>query len=430
MLARTIRRTGVFFADIYRDFMINLSKVEGNARYLCLSQLLWSVTYTWYTPLMTQYMKDIGLSNSQVGIINGVTMFLGMIVALFATWITDRMGRRYAFMLADVASWAVGCAVWALTNSFAGFLIAAVCQATIRINSVAWSCMLVEGVPPENRLSVFAVINLTGVAAAFCAPLANLLILPLGLVPAMRIILGGSSIMYITHFLWRHKRLVDTDISIARKEQTKGTSPLAGLKDYPMYFRIIGSNKLLLAMVIVKALYMVVINFRNVYLSITVVQGLHFDITMMSIINLVNGAVMLLCQLLIVPKLSRFDQRKGLMVGILIGLSSHILLIFAPANQIIFLMASVVGTGVFMVLAAMLIDTMFANAIEDKYRSGVLGVMGLISVGASAPFQYLGGVLADLPVIGSRMPMIIISTLLCVCLLAFLPVARKMGKNL
>ena len=65
-------------------------------------------------------------------------------------------------------------------------------------------------------------------------------------------------------------------------------------------------------------------------------------------------------------------------------------------------------------VTGMLVDALTANAMPDHDRSALLGVISILVVGISAPFQYLCGWLADLPGLGPRLPMLTIVALFAV----------------
>lgn len=405
--------------------------VQGNARAILLSQLVWAVAYNLYSPYLTLYMLGLGCTNEQVGIINAIGMLSGAVVALFAGWITDRLGRRLTCAIADITCWSLACLLWGLASSFALFVAAAIANAVVRLIAVSWNCAVNEGTPPEHRMNNYWWLNITGTLATFATPLMVLLIGPLGLVPAMRWVLFTCSAVQAAVFLHRYFLMKELPIGLTRMEAARKESPFAAIKAYGPLLKLLKASPLLLIYIAMRSLYYVQAGLKTTFLPITVVQGLGFRDSAIGLINLVTGAVMLLAQFLLLPRLRSLPAEKALLAGLLTLAAGTLMLVFSPAGSMALLMLSTVLAAAGSLVTVLLVDTAMANALPDEARAPLLGFMTVLMVALSAPFMWLGGWLSELPGLGPRLPMAIIVFLFVICLvlLGFAGKVKKASLN-
>lgn len=406
--------------NMIRNFTNSISSsfqlVQGNARACLVTQPLWSVTANLFNPYLTLYLLAVGCSNDQVGLVNAIGMIMGTVVAVFAGWITDRLGRRLANALGDLVCWALACLIWGLSQNVVWFIAAACASSFGRISGVAWNCSLSEDIPPEHRVNIFWWLNVVATLAAFVTPLMNLLIRPFGLVPAMRGVLLGSSGLLVVAIFIRYRMMREPPVGQKRREAACKESPFAALKAYIPMLKLIFANPLLLVYILMRTLYYVQIGLKGTYQPITVVQGLGFTNAIIGTLNLITGAVMLLTQLLLLPRLRTLSTDKALTVSLTTLSASMLILVFSPAHSMTLLILSTMLSAAGSVITGMLVDTSLANALPDMERAQLLSVVTVLTVAFSAPIMWLGGVLSGLPNLGPRLPMAMIAVLFMVCL--------------
>ncbi len=415
------------FADSMKT---SFRHVRGNARACLLTQPLWSVAANLFTPYMTLYMLAVGCTNDQVGLVNAIGMVMGVFNAIFAGWITDRLGRRIANALGDLFCWVLACLIWGLSQNFIWFIAAACANSFSRVSGVAWNCSLSEDISPEHRVNIFWWLNIVATLAAFVTPLMNLLIRPYGLVPAMRGVLLGSSALLVVATYIRYRMMRELPVGRARMEAARRESPFAALKAYAPLLRLIFTNPLLLIYILLRTLYYVQAGFKGTFQPITIVQGLGFTSGIIGTLNLITGAMMLLTQFLLLPRLRTLSSDKALAVSFAMMTASILMLVFSPAHSMLLLILSTVLSASGSVVTGMLVDTSLANAVPDMERAQLLSLVTLLTVTLSAPLMWLGGILSGMPDLGPRLPMAVIAALFVVCL-ALLWIAEriKKGKN-
>lgn len=405
--------------------------VGGNARVIVLTQPFWSVPYNLYFPFLSLYMNRLGCSMEQIGFINAAGMLFGAVIALFAGWLTDRLGRRRANLIADTTCWALTCLIWGLAQNFTWFLIASLTNAFVRLISVSWNCTLAEGTPPERRLNVYWWINISGTISVFFTPLMGLFFHnddPASFIHAMRCVLIVSAAIQAVAFTARNFKLKETPIGLERMAASRHESPLAALKSYVPMFRLFRGHPMLLVYIAMRSLYYVQAGLKGTYQPITIVNGLGFADGVIGTMNLVTGAVMLLAQFLLLPRLKSLPPKKTLYASITLIIVSTAMLALSPAHNTALLVSSTVLNALGSLVTALLVDTSMANALPDEGRAPMLAFMTILIVVLSAVFMWLGGLLAGLPGAGPRLPMGLMALLIAACM-ALLAMAGRIGKS-
>jgi MFS family permease len=418
--------------NILRRFSGSMSEsfgiVQGNSRAVLLMQPFWAIVSNLINPYLTLYMLGVGVTSAQVGQISAVGMVAGTVIAVFAGWITDRMGRRLANAFGDLICWVLACLIWGLSQNVVWFIAAACANSFMRISGVAWNCSLNEGTPPEHRMTIYWWLNVVATLAAFVTPLMSLLINPLGLVAAMRWVLLCSSGVLVVSTVIRYRMMRELLVGRERKEAARKESPLAAVQAYIPMLKLIFSQPTLIIFILLRTLYYVQVGVKGAFLPIAVVKGLGFANGTIGTLNFVTGGVMLLAQLLLLPMLRTLSTEKTLTFSMLTQIASMLMLVFSPVNSFFLLILSTVLSAGATVITAILVDTSLANALPDLERAQLLSMVTVLTVAISAPFMWLGGVLSSVSGIGPRLPLALITVLFAVCL-ALLWISGRMKKT-
>ena len=101
-----------------------LQDLPKNSRYSILLEPVWAIPGTivlFYAPL---YMKEAGLSDIEIGLINSVNLYFAFIFQLFAgSYVRISWGETNNADL-DLLAWSVPMFIWAFSQNFWLFLIA------------------------------------------------------------------------------------------------------------------------------------------------------------------------------------------------------------------------------------------------------------------------------------------------------------------
>ncbi|NMB47050.1 MAG: MFS transporter [Firmicutes bacterium] len=177
-----------------------LLDLEGNPRACVWTEPLFGIPLQLYTPYISLYMVALGVTESQIGLIASISMLLQVFWALLSGAITDKFGRKRTTLIADIIAWSIPCLIWAFSQNFTHFLIAAIVNSSWRVAGNSWNCLLVEDSDPDQLVDIFSWTYIAGLLAAFVAPLAGVLIARYGLVPTVRGLYLLAFVMMTTKF--------------------------------------------------------------------------------------------------------------------------------------------------------------------------------------------------------------------------------------
>jgi MFS transporter, DHA1 family, tetracycline resistance protein len=104
----------------------------------------------------------------------------------------------------------------------------------------------------------------------------------------------------------------------------------------------------------------------------------------------------------VMPVLSRKSLRISLLGGLAASALGALALAAAPENGMAAAVIAVVVGAFGTAVAQPLIDSFLANSIPEADRAKVMSIVYLILYGLSAPFGYVGGLLAG---ISTRLPL-------------------------
>ncbi|WP_288481520.1 MFS transporter [uncultured Deinococcus sp.] len=182
----------------------SLADLPRNARNSILLEPLWAVFGTvvlYYAPL---YLRSVGLSSAEIGLLGSVTLALSFVCQAFAAPITNRLGRKRTTLIGDLISWSAPMFVWALAQSLGAFVVAAALNAINRVVAVSWSLLVIEDVDAPQRPRVFGIMNLIVTFCGLLTPLLGLLITRYGVVPTLRVFYALGGVGMTAMFLWRN----------------------------------------------------------------------------------------------------------------------------------------------------------------------------------------------------------------------------------
>lgn len=74
-------------------------------------------------------------------------------------------------MMGDFFGWALACLVWAISDNFWLFLLAAVMNCFEQINQTAWYCLLIEDARSKDLVNIYTWVSIGGLVSIFFAPL-------------------------------------------------------------------------------------------------------------------------------------------------------------------------------------------------------------------------------------------------------------------
>jgi hypothetical protein len=186
-----------------------------------LTEPLWGIPYSLYAPYASVYMLALGLRDSQIGLVASINMGLQVFWSLMSGAITDKLGRKRTTFIFDFIAWSVPCVIWAVSQNFTYFVVAAVINSSWRVTHTSWTCTLVEDTDPELLVDIYTWIYIAGLLSAFFAPLAGVLIAGFSLIPTVRGLYVFAAIMMTAKFVIMNLMVEETQRGKIRMQETR-----------------------------------------------------------------------------------------------------------------------------------------------------------------------------------------------------------------
>jgi MFS family permease len=373
----------------------SLLDLKGNPRACVYTEPLWGIPHSLYAPFASVYMAAMMLTDRQIGLIASVSMLFRAAAALFSGAVTDKLGRKKTTLIFDIFSWSVPCLLWALSQNFWWFMIAAAFNGMWQITDNSWTCLLVEDADKSSMVKIFSLVHLSGHLAVVFAPLAAILVNQLTVIPAVRILYFFSFLSMTAKFILLYIYCGETEVGKVRKRETDGMSIWKVMSGYGRIFKLIFvSPDMILALVfaiIFGITNMIMGTFFGLYTTGNLLIPEHY----LAYFPIFRSLIIAFFLFVVLPKLERFGFRSPMLTGLLFYIASHILLIFAPKEMFPVLFIYIFLEAVACSLVMPRCDSLIVILIEPGERARIRGLMTVVILAFSIPFGYLAGWLSD-----------------------------------
>jgi MFS family permease len=368
----------------------------GNPRTLILIEPLWGIPYNLIAPFATLYMYTQGITDVQIGLILSIAMVFQVLFSFFGGILSDKLGRKFTTMMGDFFGWSLACLVWAVSNNFWLFLAAALLNCFEQINQTAWYCLLIEDAQPKDLVGIYTWVNIGGLVAIFFAPLSGLFVSSYSIVPVVRVLYFLFALTMLMKTLITFRFCHETKQGKIRRQETKGVSIPHMLGEYRQLIpRLLKDRSVLKAVAVSVILYvanMVNTNFFGLYVT----QRLGLSENFLALFPILNAAVMLVFLVGIQHRMNAAKFRIPLWSGLALYSAAALMLIFSPANSLVFVLFYVF----FAALAAALVnprkDALLQLNIAPQERARLNALIMASTIALSSPFGYLAGWLSSL----------------------------------
>ena len=371
-----------------------LKSFRGNARGVLLTEPMWGIPFSLFTAYASVYMIALGCTNTQVGLIASIGLVFQMIFALVSGYITDRFGRKRTTLIFDLLGWTTATLIWAVAQNFYYFLIAAVANSIFRVVHTSWSCLFIEDTQPAQRVHVYTWIHVAGILAGFFAPAARLLVKRFTLIPAVRVLYLFAAASMTAMFFVRNSLVHETKIGIQKMIEAKTFRVNEIVGDYSRVGLALLKSPLTLLAFLLLVLNNIHMTVDRTFLSILLLKGLHFPEASISLFPAVKSGIMLLVYVFIMPSLGKFRAWKPLLAGMAVSFLGYLVLVLSPKASYVFVLVSTALGAAGMAVVFPFVNSLLANFIPDTDRAKTLSILHVFLFAASAPFGYIGGLLA------------------------------------
>ncbi|MCL2628430.1 MAG: MFS transporter [Oscillospiraceae bacterium] len=373
-----------------------LKELEGNPRLCIITEPLWIIPFNLYTPFVSVYMAALFMTDRQIGLVASVFMLFRALAAFFGGAITDKLGRKLTTFIFDMLSWSVPCLLWAFSQNFWWFIVAASFNGLMQITDNSWTCLLVEDVKKGSMVKVYSLLHMIGQLAVIFAPLAALLVGKLTVEPAMRILYMITFVSMTVKFVILYIYCDETEVGRTRMRETAGMSLWKIMSGYGEIFkRIFSSRAMILALLlttIFNIIWMVSGSFFGLYVTGTLRIPEHF----LAYFPILRSLVIAFFLIFVQPKLERFGFRYPMLIGLFVYLISISILIFTPIEALYVLVLSIFLDAVAFSLVVPRNDSLTQLLIDPAERARIRGLMMVVVLGITIPFGYFAGWLSDM----------------------------------
>ncbi|MDP4093654.1 MAG: MFS transporter [Bacillota bacterium] len=367
-----------------------LSDLPNNARYAIMVEPLWAVfggAVLFYAPL---YMKELGLNEVQMGIVNTTNMLVNFIFFLLASSITNKLGRRRTTFIFDMISWGIPMIVWALAQNFWYFFIAGIINGVVKVVAVSWYCLIAEDAENNKRSKIFGAIYVINSATGLFTLLSGIFVNKYGVVDTLRILYIAGAVSMVSMFILRNYLVKETKPGIELMKKHSNLTLFQGLREYFLIIPLIGKRKNLIIMTIIFILTNINLSF-NFYQVIFLNEKLGFGKDIVALTPGVTAVVNIIFYLFFIPRLNKYMEEKKLTAALIICSLGSLILILMPQKSIFFLVLTFGILAVGNLCANTYRDSVYMNNLGEHEKADLYSAVQTITSLACIPAGYLAG---------------------------------------
>ncbi len=395
-----------------------LIDLRGNPRACVYTEPMWGLSMNLCLPYASVYMLTFGMSDVQVGIVSSIYMFSQMIFAFLSGAIIDKMGRRKSTFVFDFLAWSLPCLIWASSQGFWFFVVAALFNGMMKITTVSWDCLLIEDAPKDKITQIYSWVMISANLSALFAPISSVLVAKLTLAPAIRILYINAFIIMTAKLLILYKFSTETAAGKVRREATRGMSWGELLSGYKSALRKIltshGTKFAIVISILVEIVAMIGMTFWQIIAS----RRIGVPDTLLPIFPMARSILSIILFFTVIAHIKQSKLKWPLYGGFFSSIVSCILLISitdAGVLGYVILSVSLIFEAMGVAVLATLRESLVAIHVDPTERSGIMALLQTTVMLVSVPFGYIGGLLSD---ISRILPFVLSITLLLTGILA------------
>lgn len=376
-----------------RLFLQTLRGLPRNAKLTIYLQPLWSIPFFLYSSYLSLYMIGMGISPSQIGLINSASFLVKTVVALLAGYIIDRLGRKKALVTFDIISWLLPIFIWAIATEFWHFLLAGIINSVVVVNGIVANFFLVEDVDKRKRLSTFSYMETVMILSGFFVPISGFFFKQYSFVPVMRFIFGIA--FFCVCIFVTAKIIYIRETSIGHKIKTTIKDKKHSYRKFFEALKFIFVNKYLMALFSIQIIIACNTNLYNLFFFLLLKKRFSYTEAGISVIPFVISLIVLSILVFIIPLIK--NKQFFLLTGLFLSIFGGIAIIFAPkGHAFIYIVMNIVFWAASRALINPILSQEIANIIDDDLRANIMGAFNIISTVAMLPVGIIGGTLFEI----------------------------------
>ena len=376
-----------------------LIELRGNARACIYTEPMWGLSMNLCLPYATVFMLAFGMSDVQVGIVTSIYMFSQMIFAFLSGAIIDKMGRRKSTVIFDFLSWSLPCLIWAFSQGFWFFVVAAMLNGMMKITTVSWDCLLVEDAPKDKITHLYSWVMITGNLSALFAPIASIMVAKLTLVPAIRILYINAFIIMTLKLLLLYKISKETSIGKIKREASRNMSWGEMLSGYKSASHKILNSRGTLFAITISILVEIVSMLGMTFWQIIASRRIGVPDALLPIFPMARSILSIVLFFTVISLIKQTRLKWPLYLGFFSSIISCILLISISETGVwgyVILSVSLVFEALGLAILSTLRESLVAIHVDPEERSGIMALLQTTVMLVSIPFGYIGGLLSDI----------------------------------
>ena len=391
--------------------------LRGNPRAAVYTEPLWGLSTNLCLPYASIYMLAFGMNDIQVGIVTSIYLFSQMIFAFFSGVIVDKMGRRNSTAIFDLVAFCIPCLIWASSQGFWFFVVAALFNGAMKITTVSWDCLLVEDAPKDKITRIYSWVMIFSNLSALFAPISSILVSKLTLIPALRILYINAFIVMTIKIILLYKFSTETKVGKIKKEESRNKSWLEMILGYKSaYKKMIESPGTIFA-VVISIIVEIVIMIGMTFWQILASRHIGVPESLLPLFPMVKSILSIILFFTIISRIKQTKLKWPLYLGFVSYIVSCLLLISIKGTGVIgyiILFVSILFEALGASVLNMLRESLVAIHIDPIERSGIMALLQTTVMFVSIPFGYVGGLLSDMSRI---LPFVLVMVLLVVGIL-------------
>lgn len=376
-----------------------LFELRGNSRACVYTEPMWGLSMNLCLPYATVYMLTFGMDDVQIGIVTSIYMFSQMIFAFLSGIIVDKMGRRNSTVVFDFLAWSVPCLIWAFSQGFWFFIVAALLNGMMKITTVSWDCLLVEDAPRDKITHIYSWVMITGNMSALFAPIASVLVAKLTLAPAIRILYINAFIIMTAKLLILYKLSTETAVGKVRREAVRHIPLRNMLPGYKTAIRKILTSRGTLFAIVISILVEIVSMIGMIFWQIIASRRIGVPDTLLPIFPMLRSVISIFLFFTVIAHIRQARLRGPLFLGFVCSILSYLLLITVTGTSAIgyvILSISLILEALGGAILSTLRESLVAIHVDPEERSGIMALLQTTVMMVSVPFGYIAGLLSDL----------------------------------
>ncbi len=201
--------------------MIALLMVGGVATWILISDGIIDINFNMIGQLMPIYMRnEIGITNTQIGILNSISSIVVMSLMTFTGWLSDKKGERFA-IAGGMIVLAISMGVFLVANSFFTMALSwALFGLGNALMGPAYSALISKAVPEKLRGIAFGLFSTSVGVVALPAPFIGAYLYET-FNPRLPFIIPTIALLVVVPIVWKKFRLdspipaVSAEVSLA-----------------------------------------------------------------------------------------------------------------------------------------------------------------------------------------------------------------------